>query len=108
MYPRSVQIEAFGEFLGDHHDRLSASKNPIASENDLLVGRHVEVHPEWASRFLAPHEDLPERLEAVLDDQVADGDLAPNELVPHPLFEAIWHDHRFGVEEVRSAGPALQ
>src|SRR5436853_7018205 len=108
MYPTSIQVEALRKLLGDHHDGLAAGEDPIAAENDVLVGRNVKVHAERPRCLLAPQEYFPERLEAVLDDQMPDRDLAAEELVPDPLFQSIWRDDGLGIAKVRSAVPALQ
>src|SRR6266542_2009952 len=68
------EVVALRELLGDHHDRLPAREDSVRPEDDLFQPRNVEMASQRARQLLSPRQDLPKSLDAVLDDQMADGD----------------------------------
>ncbi|MDP9418617.1 MAG: glycosyltransferase [Actinomycetota bacterium] len=100
---RDVEGAAHREPLGDQDHRLAGGEDPVGAEDQQGGRVDVEVPGEPPCLLLARGQDLPEGLEPVLVEELADGDGRGDQAVDQGRSEAARAQHRLGVEQVPAA-----
>lgn len=99
----AVEGTSHRELLGDEDDGPAPCEDAVGTEGEDVARTDVEVPCQPFRLLAAGGQDLPEGLEPVLAEQLADGDGRGEQPIDQGGTQAIHAQHGFGVQEVPTA-----